>query len=280
MAGTKTDMVYLASYPKSGNTWLRVFLGYLMQGEKLDINKLSEFSKITSSRILFENIVCENSFELTEAEIAHYRHKAIDLFVEEQKISITYFKSHEAYIKIKYGNWLLPQKPSYKAIYLVRNPFDVCVSFAHHNGQANCNKTIELMCENRMKTKGNNTLFSEHLGSWSENIKSWLKNFPKDRLLVVRYEDMLLNSFETFSRITEFIGLNYTTGQIETAIEKSSFNELKEKENNTPFFEKPVNSIRFFRKGKNGEGNEILSEFQKERIIKCHKEMMLRFDYL
>ncbi len=273
-------MVYLASYPKSGNTWLRIFLGYLQKGEELDINKLGEFSKITSSRTLFESIIGENSYELTETEISYYRPKMIDYFVKEQDEPIVYLKSHEAYIKNEQGNWLLPQKPNYKAIYLVRNPLDVCVSYAHHGGHADYHKTIKFMSGHPKLTKGRNNQFPHYIGSWSENIESWLENFSNDRLLVIRFEDMQLNSLDTFSKIVDFIGLNYSTRQIEAAIELSSFERLQDIENKSPFSEKPIKSKRFFRNGKIGEGQEILSDEQQAKIIQNHKKMMLKFNYL
>ena len=280
MPDTKTNMVYLASYPKSGNTWLRIFLGYLIQGEKLNINKMDEFSRITSSRTLFESIICENSYELTEAEISYYRPLAIDFFVQQQELPVFYLKSHEAYIKNEQGNWLLPQKINYKAIYLVRNPLDVCVSYVHHGGKTNYNRTIEFMCGHLKPTIGKTNQFSHYIGSWSENIESWLKNFPNEQLLVVKYEDMLSNSLETFSKITKFIGLNYSTKQIQKALELSSFKNLQEIEAQTPFSEKPIKSERFFRKGKIGSWKEELTHDQAQILINSHQNFMKQFDYL
>jgi aryl sulfotransferase len=280
MTGIKTDMVYLASFPKSGNTWLRIFLGYLIQGEKLDINRIIDFSENTTSRPLFENIIFENSFELTDAEISYYRPKIIEFFIKQQADKPVYLKTHETYIKNNKGNWIFPQKTSYKAIYLVRNPFDVCVSYAHHIGCNDFDKVIGKMSSRVKFIDGSYYHLLHRIGSWSEHIESWLDNFPRERLLVIKYEDMVQKSLDTFSRIIEFIGIDYSKSQIEKAIELSSFEKLQALEKNRPFSEKPPTSKSFFRKGKVGSWKDILTNDQVNQIINEHADFMRQFNYL
>ncbi|WP_460545947.1 sulfotransferase domain-containing protein, partial [Echinicola sediminis] len=264
-----SELVYLASYPKSGNTWLRIFLGHLMKGEKLNINKMNDYSQITSSRTLFEKTSDLNSYELTDNEIAYYKPLVIEQYIKEQSQTI-FFKSHEAYLKTKFNNWLLPQKPSYKTVYIVRNPLDVCVSYTHHGGISDYDKTIKYMCDGAKPTTGTHNQLAHYIGSWSEHIDTWTSNFPAKQLLIVRYEDMVNNPLATFTQITHFIGISCSKDQIDRAIALSSFDRLQKLEEKISFSEKPIKAKKFFRRGKIASWKEELTTEQVKEIEKSH----------
>ncbi len=96
----------------------------------------------------------------------------------------------------------------------------------------------------------------------------------------MRYEDMLADPQSAFHRLTQHLLLNATKEQLAEAIEHSSFEKLKEQEDKEGFREKPKVAERFFREGRSGQWREVLTPAQVDRIIRDHREQMLRFGYL
>jgi len=117
------------------------------------------------------------------------------------------------------------------------------------------------------------------LGTWSEHVISWTtqKLIP---VHVVRYEDMKQNTFDTFKKAVQFIGIEKSDQQIKTAIEKSDFKILAQQEQEKGFKEKMIKSKSFFRKGEIGDWRNYLDEKMKNEIIKNHETMMKQYGYL
>jgi hypothetical protein len=274
-----TNLVYLASYPKSGNTWLRIFLGYLIHGKKFDMNSLGDFSKITSSKKLFTDILGENLSELTPYEISYYRPIVLKQFANNEP-QITFYKTHESYSKNAFGKWLLPQNQFVKTVYLIRNPLDVCVSYTHHSGHEDYTKTARKMGINNYTTKGGDEQFSQIINSWSNHYLSWKDNFPNDKLLCIKYEYMVTHTVNTFTDIVNFIGMNYSTEEIITALELCEFSKLKKQEEADGFVGKLSAAKSFFRKGKIGSWREELTNNQVKRIIKDQYLVMKQYQYI
>ena len=94
------------------------------------------------------------------------------------------------------------------------------------------------------------------------------------------YEDMLAKPEKTFSRLVNHLLLDATSDQIQEAIERSSFNKMKEQEEKEGFREKPKEAKQFFREGRAGQWKQILTPAQIKKIVKDHGEQMKRFGYL
>jgi len=97
---------------------------------------------------------------------------------------------------------------------------------------------------------------------------------------VVRYEDMKQNTFDTFKKAVQFIGIEKSDQQIKTAIEKSDFKILAQQEQEKGFKEKMIKSKSFFRKGEIGDWRNYLDEKMKNEIINNHKTIMKKYGYL
>lgn len=275
-------VVFLVSYPKSGNTWFRVFLENLVfaKDEPADINKLT-LARIISSRELFDDVTGLESTNLAPHEIDNLRPGVIWQISTEAKNTM-YFKVHDACLNTPDGSaFIHPDVPA-KVLYFIRNPLDVVVSFAHHDACA-FDETIRTLAddESMLFPPGPRCRSQLHqrILSWSNHVKSWLSAEQLERHLI-RYEDMYHLPAKTFCGAVQFLGLEKTQAEIEKALEFSRFNILKKQEDKHGFNEKRVIAESFFRKGVAGSWRESLTEKQVARIIADHRDVMRQFGYL
>jgi hypothetical protein len=275
-------IIWLASYPKSGNTWFRVFLTNLLRDgdSPASINDL-ESTPIAGARGIFDENMGFEASDLTSDEIdrlrpEHYIHLAKNS--EEQ----LFMKIHDAYTEVADNTPLIPAEATGGALYFIRNPLDVAVSFAHHSGWK-YDTSISSMADDTFAFCGRpdrlQNQLRQKLLSWSNHILSWVDSarFP---VCVLRYEDMKLQPLETFTKAVRFAGLDQTREQIQKALGFSSFDLVQQQEEAKGFQEKSAASSRFFRKGKVGSWREELSEEQARQIVRDHREVMRRFGYL
>lgn len=275
------NIVWLASYPKSGNTWTRTFLTNLL--EQNDDNVINNLvAPIVSSRGIIEEFLMLETSELTNDEIEKYTPAVLREYAKVVNTSPYFMKVHDAYIHTTSGEPLFPAEVSIGAVYIVRNPLDVVASFAHHNADT-IDNTIRVMqdedfcfCNNPKTIK---TQMRQKLYSWSKHVQSWQKQ--KDMpLLVIRYEDIIADPFAAFSKIVQFSGLTASHEEIEQACIDSSFSKLKQQEQQYGFNNKRPGAESFFRKGKMGTWRESLTEKQAQLVIDSHREVMLQLGYI
>lgn len=272
------ETIYLASYPKSGNTWFRTFISNLLHEDERDINSI-DTDGIASGRKPFDEMLGINSSDLDFEEIDRLRplvYKRISGCATKRK----FLKVHDAYTMTNDGTPLFPSENS-KAIYIVRNPLDVSVSFSYHLS-VDIDRAIENMGKGDFSFCGNDNRLHKQLRqqllSWSLHVSSWM-NAKDMEVYFMRYEDMKLNPFETFKKAVDFIGMDVTKEQIIKAIGLSDFNRLKKQEEEKGFKEKPVGMESFFRKGQIGDWKNHLNQDQVKRIIEDHGHMMLKLGY-
>lgn len=282
MMAKEKNIIWLASYPKSGNTWFRTFLSALLSDKnQVDINNLAIKHNFVNQS--FFNFATQlNASELPQQEIDNLKPQVIRYLSSIQK-ELTFIKIHEQYTSSKNGSSpIIPVDCSLLALYLIRNPLDVAVSFAYHNGWS-FNKIIDSMGKNlrlNERKKGTGThLLSEELGTWSEHVNSWVKNYLV-KVEVVRYEDMFHTPFKTFKNAVTVIGLDVSDEKIQQAIEASSFKNLRQQEEKAYFQEKNPKTDFFFRKGKIGSWREELNKQQINKVINDHYATMVEFGYL
>ncbi len=276
-------IVWLASYPKSGNTWFRTFLtNFLQNGDTpADINHLKG-GPIASARQSFDEAVGYDSGEMTFDEIDHLRPE-VYLHQARQALETPYCKIHDAYTYLPDGRALIPPDATACAFYFIRNPLDVAVSFAHHDGHQKFDRMIRRMGhpENSMcEFDATETLqLRQKLLTWSDHVKSWI-DAPGIRVLPIRYEDMKLDAANTFGDAVRFAALPDEPERIAKAIRFSDFAVVKKQEEETNFGERTPHTESFFRKGEIGSWRESLTPEQAARIIQDHAEVMHRFGYL
>lgn len=276
------NIVWIASYPKSGNTWFRIFLTCLQNGTvtEADINGI-DTDGIASARTPFEQCTGLDSTSLTVEEIAALR-PAVYEHLSDSLQQELWIKVHDACQTLPDGRPLFPPRATRTACYLMRNPLDIAVSYANHNGHS-LDRTIDNMNNpewslSKQILNATNQL-PHHLGSWSQHVASWMESalFP---VCLIRYEDMHQMPQETFGRAASAIGLDKSPEEIERAISASTFDKLKQQEQVSGFRERPHASKQFFRAGKIGSWRDSLSDNQAALIIEHHRPTMQRYGYL
>lgn len=283
--GTLNNIIWLASYPKSGNTWFRTFLTALKTDEAIfNINELKT-DGIFSGKENLEYALDVEADELHQYEIEKYQGLAWK-YVSQKSSKKQFVKIHDAFdfLPNTEKTPLVPEEATFKALYFVRHPFDVVPSLANHSGK-NIEETVKFINDSQasfINTKKKKNLaanqFYQHLGTWNEHVKSWLER-PQFPVLFLRYEDMKMNSFETFKKAIAFMELDYSDEQIHQALEMTKFENLRKQEEEKGFREKSKQTKFFFNKGEMNYGKSLLTEEQIESIKQVNEEMMKHFGY-
>ena len=270
-------IIWLASYPKSGNTWMRAFLHNLLTNsqEPVDINALHHFTLGEGSARYYRHFDPRPLTSLSEREVMALRPKVHELLTQAFPDSV-FVKTHHFLGEIE-GLPLISMDHTAGAIYMVRNPLDVVVSSANHFGVA-IDQTIEELGNTGTGDKPSDRNARQYYGSWSLNVSSWTQN-AVPALHVARYEDLHEQPFETFAGVARFLGLNPPKERLERAITNSSFGALKAQEEEHGFVERTEHS-RFFREGRVGVWRAALTEQQVTQIVSDHREEMERFGYV
>jgi hypothetical protein len=278
----RKNIVWLASYPKSGNTWFRVFLTNLLSKNDTpaSINDLLK-STIASSRQMFDEATGLSASDLTKDEIEDLR-PSVYRYVSKNSDELSFHKIHDAFIFTASGSPIIPPEISKGAIYFIRNPLDLVLSFANHTGNS-VDEMIELMNKPEYsfcaKTDKLYNQLEQKLLSWSMHIKSWIDQdvIP---VCVMKYEDMHNDTFACFQKAIKFSGIEASDQEIIHALDLSRLEELQKQEKEFGFRERSPQSSVFFKRGALGAWKKELSEEQIERIISQHFEIMLRLGYI
>lgn len=281
---SRAGIYWLASFPKSGNTWFRMFLANLLYPAQApcDINQLPLHSANSSDRVLIDELLGIFSGRLSHAEVDLLRPACYDWLVAEHGDETLFLKAHDAWTLNANGQPVLSASASLGALYFVRNPLDVAVSYAHHMG-VELDVTIQRMGDAANSTGRRASVLAPNLRqlrlSWSGNAASWLSQHDIP-VHLMRYEDMRDHTLVTFRRAVAFLGITCTDGEIETALAHASFDRLQRQESQGGFRERPPKAPVFFRSGRVGGWREVLSERQRDQLIADHREMMCRLGYL
>ena len=274
--------VWLASYPKSGNTWVRAMVAALDRGHA-DINSNIRNSVIASGRAPLERLTGLVSSELLDEEVDRLR-PLVDLQLDRMHSQADGFwhrKIHDA-LFTKDGAPIVSPEATRAAIYLVRDPRDVAVSYSHHTGN-DIAKIVRSMASPSARFSGYHlqvsTQVGQHAGTWSSHVESWLDHelFP---VVLVRYEDMLADPAAQLARIAHTLGREATSDQLEAAVAATTFDKLKSQEIESGFHESQNPDRPFFRRGIAGAWRDELSPELAARIESDHGRVMTRLGYL
>lgn len=274
------NILWLASYPKSGNTWMRAFVQNFFTNARtpLPLNEIGGGGLTTAATTLrwFEALDKRPSAEWSTDDINRMRAPAQKVIADSFPSSV-FCKTH-APVMFLNGHPTINLSVSTGAIYIVRNPLDVAVSFADFQG-ISLDDVITLMATPSLVLPRTDDGINEVLGSWSQNVESWTGK-PNPGLHIVRYEDLHLDAVKTFGGVLEFLQIKAPGERLERAVKHASFKELRSQEDQVGFNERSVAQKRFFRKGQQGGWRDMLSDAQVARMVDGHREQMARFGYV
>jgi aryl sulfotransferase len=278
-----SGIVWLASYPKSGNTWLRALLAnYRHDGaEPVLINDLGG-GPIATARSVFDEWVGVEASSLDQATVDRLRPEVYRRIATASEES-SFIKVHDAWVRTDTGQPMFPSDVTSGVVYIIRNPLDVAPSVAHHYGES-LTDAVERICGRSRPTGPTATprlteQLRRRLGSWDDHVRSWVDRSDL-AIHVVRYEDLHADTAAAFEGVARFAGLDQDGPRIRKAVAFSAFTELQRQETESGFRERPPTADgAFFRRGEVGAGKRDLPDHLAQRLIEACRDTMARFGY-
>ena len=283
-------IIWLASYPKSGNTWLRAFISSLIFDSNNE-NALENLKKIRGYPLTSDFYDLLDSFDDFKKIAENW--KISQEFMNLQK-GTKIIKTHHAFCQIDNHNFT-NYINSLGVIYIVRDPRNIITSFINHYSSVNnYNDALKFILDkNRFLGKfgkkenfKNIIEFPAFISSWGGHYKSW-KYFKKNYLLI-KYEELIDEPEKIFLKIAKYLGelleINIDKEKVDNAILKSSFSNLQQNEKKFGFSEATQKTIvqkkRFFNLGPENNWQKLLPKKIRNEIEKNFKEEMIELGYL
>ena len=281
-------IIWIASYPKSGNTWIRSLLAsYLYRDNGIFsfdlLRKISQFP----SRPHFETFL--NDFTDIK-KISNYwiaAQEKIRLFNNET----VFLKTHSALCTFE-NNPFTNKNNTKAVIYVVRDPRNLITSFAHHYSK-NIDEAFDFIKDKRQMLLKNDYGAGDFgiatvLGNWSEHYRSW-KNIKFAPILIIKYEDLINNTKKTFNTILDFLSsfmdIKIDEKKIMKTIETCDFDRVSKKEKEDGFNEAVVSKINkkklnFFYLGKKNDWKNLLNPEVEKKIRQTFQKEMEELGYI
>lgn len=291
------NIFWISSYPKSGNTLVRAILTGLFFSDdgKVKFELMRHIGLFeTTRRLNFIKSISEDDFyKLGDLRILSKYWKKIQIS-QELKIArgFGFLKTHSCLVSVK-NNFFTSEDTTKAYIYIIRDPRDLCISWAKHSNYS-IDESIEFLCNPLSVLKWiNKSKFSimpknifplQFISSWDEHVKSWTQNDINVPKLIIKYEDLIENKEMIIKKIINFfyekfnIKINNLDFKLKNILETTDFNYMKNIEAEYGFDEAmPWSS--FFRKGRKEQWKDVLSKTQQSKITKNLGEYMYKYDY-
>jgi len=274
------SIVWLASYPKSGNTWLRALLGSLVAGGRaVDINALHGVDG-APARLRFDEVLGIDSADLLTDEAENLRPRVYEAMAGACE-DFVFIKIHDALLPTPAGELLAPATATRGVVYVVRHPYAVAPSLANHLG-VSVAEAVELMNDERFAFSASGHAVTaqtrQRLLDWSGHAASWIDGAPFP-VHLVRYEDLHRSPARELGRLATFLGWSAKPGVLRRAVSAASFDRMRSQEKKAGFREAPPGVRSFFRRGKVDSWKKELSGSLREKLHARHAAMMRRLRY-
>jgi len=280
-------IIWIASYPKSGNTWLRSLLSsyFFSKNGVFNFNQLDNIKQFS----------CKN-LNSSEINSSNYQTIVSKNWIPTQEIinkdkKIHFLKTHNAICSIN-GNSFTNQNNTIAAIYIIRDPRNVITSISNHYNLS-LQDSLEFIKNKKKiifpnKKKINNHDDFNFISNWSDHYSSW-KNINFAPIKIIKYEDLTRDTNKTFISILEFLSkfikFNFDKSKIKNSIDSTTFDKLAEMEREVGFAESSdstLNSkkIRFFHLGNKNTWSNLLDKNVSQDIDDFFKKEMKTLGYL
>ena len=265
-------IIWIASYPKSGNTWVRSIISSLIYSNdgNFDFDLLKKIQQYPSQKY-FENFTkdFQNINEIKKYWIESQNFLNLDKEVK-------FFKTH--HINCKIGEYAFTNKNNtLGTIYVVRDPRNLINSFTNHysidkNTAKNFITSRQSVTGALEDMKRDNSIFTI-LGSWNDHLKSWTS--MNQNLLLIKYEDLIMDPLNVINKIIKYLKnlINFSADEkkIDNIINSTSFDVMKKKEIEKGFHESVMdstdkNKVNFFNLGKENKWEKYLNKEDQEFI--------------
>ena len=282
-------IIWLASYPKSGNTFLRSLLtAYLFTKDgNFNFEVLKNINQFPNN-VTFEKLGIDIS---NQKEVIKNYIKVQEETNKRDGEGIRFLKTHSTLQDID-GHKFTNLKNCLGAIYIVRDPRDVAKSYSNHNSTSideSINHMKEFSIGGGIKSKDRKNETITHLGSWSSHYTSW-KEFDKvDRYLLIKYEDLVKETEKTFLKVLTFVSkltkkkLDLDKNRLNNVLNTTTFDSMQKLEKQNGFNEAvDLNGkkITFFKYGAKNNWKKFLTLENKKKIEDIFREEMKELGYL
>tara|TARA_Y100001935_G_scaffold12035_1_gene9408 strand:- start:90 stop:926 length:837 start_codon:yes stop_codon:yes gene_type:complete len=277
-------IIWIASYPKSGNTWLRsIITSLLYTTDGIFDFKLIKKIKQFPTRNQFQEFT-KNFNDINE--ISKF------WLLAQDKINLTeeikFFKTHNLNCAVN-KNSFTNKSHTLGTIYVVRDPRNLVNSIKNHYNKGNDEEAKNFLISKKILSrvpKDNEADIATLLGSWSDHYNFWTKR--NSNLLLIKYEDLILDTKKELERIIiylkKFMTVEINPEKIKNILNTTSFDHLKDLENkglfNENVYDSKKNKIRFFNKGPSNDWTKVLDKKIQDDIEKIFYKEMKELGYI
>jgi len=277
-------IIWIASYPKSGNTWVRSFIiaYYFCENGNFDINKLNLIQDYPNKQFFEETV--------KKGEIHKHWDSSQKNICNEKKVK--FLKTHNSLITA-FGNNFTKPEYSLGVIHVIRDPRNIITSLKNHYDFETYERALKFMQDENKILEDyphlKNYAKTNIINSWRINYQSWMSN-KNFRRLTIRYEDMIENPQQTFEKLVVFINTlmgfkdKIDQKKLSNAIETTNFKSLQDIENQGKFSEnvyslKDNRKIKFFYQGPENDWKKNLDENMIKKMNEYYRNDLKFFRY-
>ena len=288
---------WISSYPKSGNTLIRAILTglFFSNDGKVKFEDMRHIGLFETTRRLnfIKKINKDDFYKLGDLRVLSKYWQTIQMDQELKiKRGFGFLKTHSCLVSIK-NNLFTSASITKGYIYVIRDPRDLCISWAKHsnysiddsiNFLSNPLSVLKWINKSKFSMMPKNIYPLQFVSSWNEHVKSWTENSLNVPSLIIKYEDLIINKEMIIDKVRNFFEKNFDIKiknfnfKLKKIMETTNFNYMKELETKGGF-EEAMPWSQFFRKGEVEQWRSILNKKQQLKIEKNFKEYMHKFGY-